>query len=245
LTLGASMAGVFPVAPRLTLFLLPALIVLLVAGLGEAVKRLPLAARRPGLAVAAAVILLPLEFQSVVRTFAVEPSARFQDLVRELQARRRPGEPVYIFARSLPAWIYYSTDWSRPDSLRLEFFARAATSGGAGFENRPSRGRVSEPDSSTVVYGSGTSAELLGLPSGMEWREVQEHVGLRPDSGWVDVEVRRIERAAHPAVWVLASGYYAPESELFSTLDRSAVRRSFANVRNGSVLVRYEFAPSR
>ena len=86
---------------------------------------------------------------------------------------------------------------------------------------------------------------LLGLPSGMEWREVQEHVGLRPDSGWVDVESGRIQRAAHPAVWVLASGYYAPESELFTTLDRGAVRRSFANVRNGSVLVRYEFGPDR
>ena len=245
LTLGASMAGVFPIAPRLTLFLLPALIVLLVAGLGEAVERLPLAARRPGLAVAAAVILLPLEFQAVVRTFAVEPSARFQDLVHELQARRRPGEPVYIFARSLPAWIYYSTDWNRPDSLRLEFLALAGTSGGAAFENQPSRGRVSEPDPRTVVYGPAASAELLGLPSGMEWREIQEHVGLRPDSGWVSVESRRIERAAHPAIWVLASGYYAPESELFTTLDRSAVRRSFANVHNGSVLVRYEFAPAR
>jgi hypothetical protein len=236
---------VFPIAPRLTLFLLPALIVQLVAGLSEAVELLPLGARRPGLAVAAAGILLPIEFQATVRTFAPEPSGHFHDLVRELQARRRPGEPVYIFARSLPAWIYYSTDWSRPDSLRLEFLTRAAGAGGAAFENLPSRGRVPEPDPRTVVYGPAASAELLGLPSGMEWREVQEHVELRPDSGWVGVESRRIERAAHPAVWVLASGYYAPESELFATLDRSAVRRSFANVRNGSVLARYEFVPDR
>ena len=96
-----------------------------------------------------------------------------------------------------------------------------------------------------MEYGPAASAELLGLPSGMAWREVQEHVGFRPDSGWVGVESSRIERAAHPAVWVLASGYYAPESELFASLDRSAVRRSFANGHNGSVLVRYEFAPSR
>ena len=245
LTLGASMAGVFPIAPRLTLFLLPAFIILLVAGLGEAGQGLPLAARRPGLAVAAAVILLSLEFQAMVRTFAHEPSGRFQELVRELQARRLPGEPVYIFARSLPAWIYYSTDWTHPDSLRLEFLTRAASAGGAGFENLPSRGRVTEPDPRTVVYGPAASAELLGLPSGMEWREVQEHVGSRPDSGWVSVESRRIERVAHPAVWVLASGYYAPESELFTTLDRRAVRRSFADVRSGSVLARYEFAQGR
>jgi hypothetical protein len=245
LTLGASMAGVFPIAPRLTLFLVPAFIVLLVAGLGEGAELLPAGGRRLGLALAAAVMLLPMEFQAMARTFALEPSGRFQELVRELRARRRPGEPVYIFARSLPAWIYYSTDWSHPDSLRLDFLTRAAGAGGAAFENLPSRGRVSEPDPRTVVYGSGASAELLGLPSGMEWREVQEHVGLRPDSGWVGVESRRIERAAHPAMWVVASGYYAPESELFANLERGAVRRSFANVRNGSLLVRYEFASGR
>jgi hypothetical protein len=245
LTLGASMAAVFPIAPRLTLFLLPALIVLVVAGLTEAVELLPLHARRPGLAVGAAVILLPMEFVGMARTFAPEPSGRFQELVRALQTRRRPGEPVYIFARSLPAWIYYSTDWNRPDSLRVEFLSRAAGAAGAAFENLPSRGRVSEPNPGTVVYGSGASAELLGLPSGMEWREVQEHVGLRPDSGWVGIESGRIERVAHPAVWVLASGYYAPESELFERLNQSAVRWSFANVRNGSVLARYEFATRR
>ena len=244
LTLGASMAGVFPVAPRLTLFLLPALIVLLVAGLSEAVERLPLPARRPGLAVAAVVILLPLEFQAVVRTFAVEPSARFHDLVHELQARRRPGEPVYIFARSLPAWIYYSTDWSRPDSLRLAFLPR-----------RHRRGRrVREPAQPRPCLRAGPSHRSLrprgvggaarpAVGNGVAGSPGARRVAARQRLG--SVESRRIERAAHPAVWVLASGYYAPESELFTTLDRSAMRRSFVNVRNGSVLVRYEFAPAR
>jgi hypothetical protein len=52
-------------------------------------------------------------------------------------------------------------------------------------------------------------------------------------------------RIPAPVVWVLASRYYAPDSELFVRLDGDAVRRSFANVRNGSVLVRYEVAPGR
>jgi hypothetical protein len=245
LTLAASMAGLYPIAPRLTLFLLPASTVLVVAGLSAAMDRLPAGWRRPALAVTAAAILLPMEFVAVARTFAPEPSGRFRELVRELQARRRPGEPVYVFARSLPAWIYYSTDWSRPDLLRLGFLVRAATAGGSAFENLPSRGRVAEPDPRTVVYDSGASVELLGLPSGMEWREVQEHVTPQPDSGWVEVESRRIERAARPAVWVIATTYYAPESELFATLDRDAVRRSAADLRNGSLLVRYEFASPR
>ena len=79
----------------------------------------------------------------------------------------------------------------------------------------------------------------------MEWREVQEHVKVRPDSGWVDVEAGRIVRAARPAVWVLASGYYAPETELFVSLDQTAVRRTFARVGQGNLLARYEFAPAR
>ena len=243
LLLCASMATIFPIAPRLMLFLIPSLIVLLVAGLIEAVEALPAGARRPGLLLASAMLLLPLEFQATVRTFAPGPSARFEDLVSDLQSHRRPGEPVYIFARSLPAWIYYSTDWTRPDSARVEYLSRAAGTGGAAFENLPSRGRVSEPDAQTVSYGPPAAPELLGLPSGMEWREVQEHVELRPDSGWVGVEAGRIQRAARPAVWVLAAGYYAPEAELFVHLDRSAVRRSFA-MGQGNVLARYEFAPA-
>jgi hypothetical protein len=75
----------------------------------------------------------------------------------------------------------------------------------------------------------------------MEWREVQEHVRAEPDSNWVQVERRRIEAAASPGIWVLASTYYAPEMELFREVERHAARRTFADMRNGSILVRYEF----
>jgi hypothetical protein len=79
------------------------------------------------------------------------------------------------------------------------------------------------------------------LPSGMEWREVQEHVRAAPDSGWVELERQRIEEAAAPGIWVIATAWYAPESELFKALERDASRRTFAHLRGGSALVRYEF----
>ena len=85
----------------------------------------------------------------------------------------------------------------------------------------------------------------MGLPSGMEWVEVREQQRAAPDSGWVDAETRRIESAATPGVWVLASTFYAAETELFSALERDATRRTFANLRPGSALVRYEFAATR
>ncbi|MGH7580168.1 MAG: hypothetical protein ACREM9_08350, partial [Gemmatimonadales bacterium] len=176
-----------------------------------------------------------------VRTLSLEPTGRFQGLVGELRERRRAGEPVYVFARSLPAWIYYTTDWERPDTVRLRALIRAAGAGGPAFENAPSRGRVSLEEADglrPMVEGWG---EVLGLPSGMEWREVQEHVRAAPDSGWVDLEQQRIVEAANPGIWVLASAFYAAETDLFRALERTAARRTFSDTRPGSALVRYEF----
>jgi hypothetical protein len=75
----------------------------------------------------------------------------------------------------------------------------------------------------------------------MEWREVQEHIGTAPDRGWVEVEQRRISEAANPGIWLLASAFYQPETDLFLLLERTAARRTFALTRPGSALVRYEF----
>ena len=244
-TFVASMLGLFPIAPRLTLFLLPGMMVLFVAGLSDVVRLGGESPARRRLAVATAVLLLPMATFAVVRTFALEPPGHFQRLVRELREHRLPGEPVYIFARSLPAWIYYSTDWTRPDTLRLRFLTAAAHSTGGAFENAPSRGLVREPEARAVGPSPAAPGELLGLPSGMEWREVQEHVRAEPDSGWVDVERRRIESAAAPGIWVLASAFYEPETELFAALERDASRRTFAHLRGGSALVRYEFERGR
>ena len=173
----ASLAGAFPIAPRLILFAFPALIVLAVAGVGGALERLGPAAHRVGLVAAIVLVVLPLELASVVRTLALEPPGYFAQLVRDVKRERKPSEPVYVFARSLPAWIYYSTDWAAPDTARLHYLVGLAGAGGAGFENTPARGRVRERDLDGLSYTRGGAVELLGLPSGMEWREVEGHVG--------------------------------------------------------------------
>jgi hypothetical protein len=40
---------------------------------------------------------------------------------------------------------------------------------------------------------------------------------------------------------VIATTFYARETDLFAALERDATRRTFAHLRNGSALVRYEF----
>lgn len=243
LTLAASLLGLFPISPRLSLYLLAGFIVLFIAGVSDllAPGDQPAPSRR--MAIAGAVLLLPLAAMAILRTFSLEPGGHFQRLVQQFREHRRPGEPVYIFARSLPPWIYYTTDWADPDTVRLRFLLAAAHSTGAAFENAPSRGRVRQEEVRAVTSLVAAPGELLGLPSGMEWREVQEHMRTEPDSGWVEVERRRIEAAANPGVWVIATAFYAAESELFRALEGDATRRTFAHLRAGSALVRYEFDP--
>jgi len=241
LAAAASVAGAFPIAPRLMLFAFPALIVLAVAGLGLALARLGPVWHNSGLLTITLLVVLPLVTASVVRVLTLEPPGHFAQLVSDVERQRRPSEPVYVFARSLPAWIYYSTDWAAPDTMRLKYLVALAGARGAGFENRPARGQVRADDLEGLSYSREGSVELLGLPSGMEWREVQGHVTQEPDSGWVELEAARIERAANPGVWVLASTYYAPETRLFARLEHDAARRTVARIRGGSALVRYEF----
>jgi hypothetical protein len=242
LALSASAAGQFPIAPRLVLFALPGLVVLAAGGVGALVELVPSARRAVAGLVATALILIPLEFASIVRSLALEPPGYFEGLIGELRQRRQPGEPVYIFSRSLPAWIWYTTDWAMPDSARVRYLAALARAGGPGFENMPSRGRVREEETDMLLYRSVAGPELLGLPSGMEWREVETYVTPAPDTGWAELEAARIERAARPSVWVVATTFYAPETALFVRLERDAARRTDAVLRGGSALVRYEFA---
>jgi hypothetical protein len=146
-----------------------------------------------------------------------------------------------VFSRSLPAWIWYTTDWAAPDTARVRYLSALGQAGAPGFENMPSRGHVRAEETEMLHYRSAAGPELLGLPSGMEWREVETYVTQAPDSGWAEVEATRIERAARPSVWVVATTYYAPETSLFVRLEHDATRRTDAVLRGGSALVRYEF----
>ena len=94
------------------------------------------------LAIATAVLVLPLEFQAVVRRSPLEPSAHFSHSCCAAARAVAAGRPGYIFARTLPAWIFYSTDWERPDTSARPLSDPGGHSGGPRFENAPSRGRV-------------------------------------------------------------------------------------------------------
>ena len=217
---------------------------LFVAGACEALSRAGGAVARNRLAIATGLVVLPMEFQAVVRTFALEPSGRFQRLVDDLRQNRRPGEPVYIFARSLPAWIYYSTDWTRPDTARTRYLVDAAGAGGFAFENRESRGKVGAAERPPRARRRRRPVSCSACPRGWSGGRSKSTGGRSRTAGGSRRSVAESRGQPIRGSGFLATTYYAPESELFKRCERDARRRTYARLEPGSALVRYEFAPA-
>jgi len=181
---------------------------------------------------------LPLD-ASIVR----HPTA-YEDVrpaVREFERRNAPGEPIYVFAASVPAWAFYTTDWSAPDTSRLARMARLASSGGPAFENAAPRGRairIGEGDSLAFPFRRGR--EIIGLYHGAQDRHATGLVQQVPDTNWTTNEARRIRNAATPTVWLLMSHTYGLERSLRGALEL-CVDRMFQ--RDGVVLARFTSAP--
>jgi hypothetical protein len=240
---GATLAGLYPLVERTSLFAIPLLLLCIAIGLAETIQRLPRAGRAIGWGLVVLVVVgLNLR---VAALWAIDynPPYDVAPLVRELQARRGPGEPIYVGAGAIPAWTYYSTDWSRPDKARIRFLNRVAAPGGPAFENAPSRHRRLRADEGRgLEYSGPLGQEVLGLPSGIESTALTGPVGETvPDSGWAAHEAGRIRSEANPTIWVLMAHHRPVEMVLFAEIERLGGRPTLFQDRNSATLARYEF----
>jgi hypothetical protein len=203
----ASVLGQFPVSMRTMLFASPLLLVLLAAGLdglSESVSRLTPRLRSSSLQAAALVPGAALSIALAIRPPAGEDAAT---IVASWKRNAAPGEPVYVFHRLIPAWTYYTTNWSGPDSTRLAWTARMAGPSGPAFVNAASRGPRSSVEADNLVYQVGDHPELLGLACGVQGRHWRGFEPVTPDSGWADIEVRRMRSAARPTIWIMLADH--------------------------------------
>ncbi len=242
-TLGATLAGLYPLVQRTSLFAIPLVLLCIAVGVTSVIDRLPRVARAIGWVL---VVVVVLGFDLLVASlWAINSNPPYDvaPLVRELQARRASGEPIYIGAGAIPAWTYYSTDWSRPDTARIRFINRVAAPGGPAFENAPSRHRgVEAGEGVGLEYSGAHGHEILGLPSGIESTALTGPVGEAvPDSGWAAHEARRIRSQAKPAIWVLMAHHRPVEMVLFEEIERLGGRRTLFEDHNSATLARYEF----
>lgn len=209
----ASALSRYPAAPRLLLFAAPGMIVLTVAGVAGVAQLL--GGKRGGALLAlagGAMFLLPArDAVSQARTPLERESAR--PLVDWFLREHQPGAAVYVPGRTVPAWLYYTTDWKAPDATRLHLLADAVSSTGALFNNLPSRGGpvVNEGDAFVSAYRDWQ--EVIGVPPGRG----PDSTGRRrvgSDPGWVENEVRRLHALKASELWLIATTYELSEPDL-------------------------------
>jgi hypothetical protein len=193
----------------------------------------------PSLVLAAALAFAPPSDWGF-RGTEVEPLA-------ELFARHGAGEPVYVFPRAAPAWVFHTTDWSAPDTSRLAWVAEVAGPNGPGFINAPSRGRRHVGEGRNLIYSSKLGTELYGTSSGVQVRRGQLS-SPQPDPGWAETEAWRMRQAGRPYVWMILADYvHGPLDEraiLLKAVSAAGGQVVFTRVTPDAVLYRIRFFPA-
>jgi hypothetical protein len=236
----ASAAGFYPFYLRLLLFAAPSLYILLASGVDFGLSQAHGAARRALWGAAAFVLLGPPAWHAAREALTTHPPEHLRRLVGEL-AVRRAGEPVYVFAGSIPLWAVYTTDWQRPDSTRLALIARLARGGGPSFENAPGRATPVTGEGANLAYDTPAGRELYGLSTGIEWRPMFGVTKRTTDPGWAGNEASRMAAAASPGIWLIMSHTVGDERDLVRELVRRGGRVVYQAAGNDAFLDRIVF----
>jgi hypothetical protein len=238
----ASALALYPMSPRLTVFLVPGIVVLLTMGTVAASRR-----SRIGAAAIVAFLVLPASARAVLEAAAPHHRQEVRPLVVELNKRAHSSEPVYVSVVALPAWIFYTTDWSRPNNDRLRWFASNAGSGGLAFHSRTARGRRITDEGGELHRLDGLFPEVMGIATGR--RRITDR-GFsfvdETDEGWATNESNRIAQFAKQSAWVLyvneSLGYDDPALQLLiSELERRGGRLTYRSRTQDADLLRVEF----
>lgn len=238
--LAAAFLHMYPFKARLQLWLATPLILLFVVALEAVLDRFPSRARLPALAVCALAVLATSGKTARYRAFNVPVTENPRPLVRQWRAARSDA-PVYVAPRGVSAWAYYSTDWSRPDTARLDWYAVEAGVGGRAFRNAAGRGHAVLSEGDDLVFRAGGRSELLGTSSGMQ----MTLAGLSqysPDPGWAENEARRIRAAANPEIWLFFAHHIFGEHEMVvRAAEALGGHKVFERLEPGAALYRLRF----
>jgi hypothetical protein len=241
--LAASALHRYPFAPRLMLFSVPLVAILVAAGVETLIRRvLP---RKPPVALpllSAVLLLLPLR-TDLSLAIRPEPPEDLRSLARVFQREHAPGDAIYVFGRSMPGWLFYSTDWEHPDRARVRELSELVGSTGVAFRNAPSRGHPVKEEGDSLRYARGDYLELVGIPAGTGPAPGLPNGQDRPDTGWARNELRRLRVAAGTASgWCLVTSF--KPAVLDSLLATSSAEGAMLQSRWDSprgVLLRYRF----
>lgn len=237
----ASVVRLYPLAPRLLLFVLPALALCLAEGARVVAEWLGNVVRLPWLVIAGALLSL-LPGLDAVRQL-VQPYEResLAPLIAELAAGHATEATIYVYGRSVPAWVFYTTDWRRPDRARVEHRIRLVSSTGAAFRHAGTRGAPVGNEGDSLNYGYRDWHELIGIPTGTGPNELGVNT-TEPDTGWGGNEARRIRAADGPEAWVVMSSFLpVVAAQLDSALVAAGAERTLLREATGARTSRWVF----
>ena len=170
-TAAASMAHRWPLVARLLVFLVPALIILLGAGLWTVAGALPARMRGAALVLVGGLVVLPALLFDLQRARLPLRRDDVASLVRDFLAARHPPSVMYVMGHGAPAWLYYSELWRQRDGDAFRVAAqRAAPSG-----DFPSRACTRQAPGLRVVFGAMPKTYLTdsALAGEAAWLAVQ------------------------------------------------------------------------
>jgi hypothetical protein len=127
------------------------------------------------------------------------------------------ASPVYVFARSAPAWLMATHEGTWRGNVRMERWrALAGKPGAPGYENTARARAVNVGEADSLQVTTMARVELVGLAPGVEYHITGAPSRATPSDGWASEEARRLVEAARPEVWVVASHFFAgsPRNEL-------------------------------
>jgi hypothetical protein len=217
-------------SPRLMMFLVPIVALLVAAGAAEVTRmfRLGTYAIHPNTAVLAIIAIL-IAFPAKASFWYVRHPVRehIRGCVDYALAKQQKGDVLYIYSRALPGWMYYTTDWSSPDRERVAWFHKTMAAIGPNSGNIPPRGYAVSGEGHSFRRRWRGGEELAGGPEGILRTHAQDpaRVDPPPDPGWTDNEVRRMQQAANSvgaSGRVILVGFYNRRgiSELVAHLDQ-------------------------
>jgi hypothetical protein len=224
--LGASLVHRYPLSARVLLLVAPTIVLCWAAGLAALGSwNRPLAA---GLGALVVLALTAVNVTHPYRTPALRPA------IQALTRTAAPTDPIYISSGAVPAWAFYTTDWSAPDT---DYLLRVRSWGGEpeapGFHNRAPRGRSVTADDRGLELRRSGRLEIYGLAAGIQWREVLGLSGRTPDPGWAAHEAVRIHAAGSPVWLLIATSYGDSRAALFAAVDSAGGRVDFDSVVGG------------
>lgn len=205
--LTAALLSLYPVDGRLFVFLMPFVYVGVAAAGAELVRltRLP----ESYVGIVGLALTLVLGTSGVLR-YLRHPKNEAGRIAAQRVLKLAGSEPLYILPDGVPEWVYYATDWSRPDTTRLDHFAALAQSTGPSSQNSliPA---VTPPPPYPLEYQARERLELVGRRSGVAFREPSTYLQNFPDSAWARLEVDRIKAVARPFAWVFGGHWNTKE----------------------------------